>query len=73
MTSLVYDFKDIASRMKGELKQEPAPEVELMPLPPAHLWRDMSTLPNCIPCNGSGVDPFNGNVCKCCYGRGVTP
>ena len=70
MTSLVYDFKDIASRMKGELKQEPELKVEIMP-PPSTSWRDI--LGPCIPCNGSGVDPFNGRVCKCCYGRGVTP
>ena len=28
MTSFVYDFKDIASRMKGELKAAPEPKPE---------------------------------------------
>ena len=73
MPSLVYDFKDIASRMKGELKQEPTQKVEPMPWFADHSWRNMSALPICIPCNGSGVVPPRGGVCKCCFGRGLTP
>jgi len=33
---LVYDFKDIASRMKGELKESPHPRWRLCLLQPLH-------------------------------------
>jgi len=59
MPSLVYDFKDIASRMKGE--------VEARSLTKDH---DSSTCafirlmvgdPTiCVSCNGSGMDPMHG-------------
>jgi DnaJ-class molecular chaperone len=69
---LVYDFKDIASRMKGELKQEPEPK--LMPIPTEPSWRDMLLSRSfCARCNGSGVDPMHGGSCKYCYGKGVVP
>jgi len=67
MTDLVYDFKDIASRMKGEAK--PAPKVELMPPPPSS-WFPIQF---CAPCNGSGVDPMHGGHCHHCHGKGVSP
>jgi len=72
--ALVYDFKDIASRMKGELKQEPAPE--LMPCPPTPTpnWRDMVLRHSfCATCNGSGADPMHGGLCNHCNGTGVAP
>ena len=73
MPGLVYDFKDIASRMKGELEQEPEPKVEIMPLP-SDSWRDMSLRHSfCTPCNGSGADLMQGGLCKRCYGTGVVP
>ena len=65
---IVYDFKDIASRMKGELKQEPEPGVELMPPPSSWFARQF-----CAPCNGSGVDPMHGGNCSHCFGSGVSP
>jgi hypothetical protein len=65
---LIYDFKDIASRMKGELKQEPEPKEELMP-PPSNSWWQARRF--CTPCNGSGVNPMHGGVCSHCYGMGV--
>ncbi len=72
MPSLVYDYADIASRMKGELKQKPEPKAEIMP-PPASLWRNMLARSFCAPCNGSGVDPMFGGACKHCNGRGIVP
>lgn len=73
MTDLVYDFKDIASRMKGELKQDPEPMEETIPCPPAPNWGNILNRPLCPPCNGSGVDPRHGGNCQYCYGKGVRP
>jgi len=71
MPSLVYDYADIASRMKGELKQEPEPKI--IPCPPApssnSWWRARRF---CAQCNGSGMDPMHGGTCSHCHGSGVT-
>ena len=67
MTDLVYDYADIASRMKGELKQEPEPK--LMPSP-SNALRNRTF---CRPCNGSGWDPLHGGNCRHCLGSGVSP
>lgn len=72
MTSFVYDFKDIASRMKGEMKASPEPEpikVGINPLPQAY-WR-LVHLP-CRKCGGDGDDAL-GNTCYNCGGTGVEP
>jgi len=69
MPSLVYDYADIATRMKGELKPQPEPRVEIMP-PPS--WRDMLRS-FCAICNGSGADPIHGGNCNRCHGSGVSP
>lgn len=47
MTSFVYDFKDIAQRMKGELKAAPENEITLIGY-------------NCNACEDTGwiIDPF---------------
>jgi len=68
MPSLVYDYPDIASRMKGELKQEP--KVELLP-PSSNSWWQARRF--CAPCNGSGANPINGSSCRYCKGSGVSP
>lgn len=76
MTSLVFDFKDIASRMKGELKVK----VELHPvdritdrviLSRPH-WRDLMKQLPCPKCHYSCINA-NGNVCRFCTGSGVQP
>ena len=69
---LVYDFKDIASRMKGELKQEPEPEAELVPYSPAPSWRSLFPM-LCHHCCGTGVNLTTGNPCNRCHGSGVSP
>lgn len=77
MPSLVFDFKDIASRMKGELKAAPEPEPEhkytvRTALPRAN-WRDLTPQPAvCSECHGCGKGPF-GDRCSWCYGTGVEP
>jgi len=71
--AFVYDFKDIASRMKGELKREPEPEVEIVPPLPNSWWRNPPVRSFCAPCNGSGVDPMHGGMCRQCIGTGVNP
>jgi len=60
---LVYDFKDIASRMKGELKQGPT-LVEILE----------TEEPICPACNGSGRDIKAWAMrCHYCSGKGVSP
>lgn len=66
----VYDFKDINSRMKGDLLPRKEPVVELMP-PPLPSWRNMNPK-LCINCHGCGQDQ-NGLVCLRCFGSGVEP
>ncbi len=68
MPSLVYDYTDIASRMKGELKQEP--KVETIP-PLSNSWWQARLF--CAQCKGNGVDPMHGGDCKYCHGLGVIP
>jgi len=70
MTDLVYDYADIASRMKGELKQEPESMPKLMHPRPDLWWRSRTF---CAPCNGSGMDPMHGGICNHCNGSGVSP
>lgn len=65
MTSFVYDFKDIAQRMKGELKVQPEPVIELMPLP---LGKNMLIF--CSVCKGLGQD-FYDSKCVQCNGQGI--
>jgi len=65
MPSLVYDYADIASRMKGELK----PEVEIMPIPP-NTWLNRTF---CAQCHGSGMAAGHGGTCMHCHGLGVSP
>lgn len=61
---LVYDFKDIASRMKGELKQEPTLEEILRPEEPEEH--------ECLACNGTGRDNrVWASRCHFCKGTGV--
>jgi len=67
MPSLVYDYPDIASRMKGELKQEP--RVELTP-PSSDSWWQARRF--CAQCRGSGVNLIHGGTCCICKGLGVT-
>ena len=68
MPSLVYDYADIASRIKGGLKQEP----KLKPRPPAPNWGSLQTQ-MCLACHGSGVNLINGGTCNRCNGSGVSP
>jgi len=68
MPSLVYDYTDIASRIKGELKQKPAPKVELIPCPPAPKW----PAPICHSCHGTGVNLITGGTCARCNGSGAS-
>jgi len=68
--ALVYDFKDIASRMKGELKREPEPEPEVELVSSLSTWFNQKF---CAPCNGSGVDPMHCGPCRHCNGSGVSP
>lgn len=69
--AIVDDFKDIASRMKGELKVQPKPVPE--PPKPLRNWRDMVLQPAiCYNCHGGGLDAF-GNCCERCCGTGLEP
>ncbi len=73
MPNLVYDYADIASRMKGELKQEPESKVEIMPCPPAPNWPSMKPAKVCHLCCGSGINLITGGTCDRCNGSGVSP
>jgi len=66
MTSFVYDFKDIAARMKGELKAQPEPE----PFGIAPHWRFVH-MP-CMRCHGGGEEAFCVQ-CTRCNGTGNEP
>lgn len=74
MTSFVYDFKDIAQRMKGELKAQPEPELEVIvrTKPLAH-WRLLNVY-DCSRCEDKGwiEDPFAPPIeCNlCCNPQG---
>jgi len=78
MTSFVYDFKDIASRMKGELKVHPEPEPEITIrtiLPPAH-WRRLNNVYDCSRCEDKGwiEDPFTPPIeCNLCFNPNGRP
>jgi len=65
MTSLVYDFKDIHSRMKGDLLPRKEPEVKVK-LPG---WSSPH-LPCCL-CGGCGTEGLH--LCRRCGGRGLEP
>lgn len=62
---LVYDFKDIASRMKGEAKPKIEPKVEPLPCN----WPLPTSI--CKPCRGTGMGILNVSVCKYCNGSGA--
>ena len=64
MTDLAYDFKDIASRMKGEAKPK------VMPRLPAPSW---SIAPICPRCKGAGANLIAGGTCDLCNGSGISP
>lgn len=72
MTSFVYDFKDINSRLKGDLlpRKEREAVVELMPAAPAPIWRNL--LAKCSNCRGMGLD-LHGKFCVQCNGSGLEP
>jgi len=71
MPSLVYDYADIASRMKGELKREPEPKImPCSPVPSSASWWQAR---RCAPCSGNGADPVHGGICSRCNGSGVFP
>ncbi len=66
MTSFVYDFKDIAARMKGELKARPEPE----PFVVAPRW-SLVHMP-CMKCHGVGEEAYRVK-CTRCNGTGNEP
>jgi len=68
MTSLVYDFKDIHSRMKGDLLPRKQPKVEMIQ-EVQDRWR-LPTL--CTRCFGSRRD-HNGVLCSYCNASGIEP
>ena len=61
MVSIVDDFKDIASRMKGELK----PEDRLKP------YCDNVLNSICPDCDGSGQDKTTHWISRCSYCNGT--
>jgi len=88
MTSFVFDFKDINSRMKGDLlpRREPAklcPRCEGKGRYIAEKWNGALIYENCsdctpeIPrlclcCKGLGMS-FDGRICTRCIGSGKEP
>ncbi len=70
--AIIDDFKDIASRMKGELapKREPlAPDYDAGEAVPAPGWPHVLS-PICGGCQGYGENP-PGSLCLVCNGKGV--
>ena len=65
MVSIVDDFKDIASRMKGELKVKTKQEII------NGVCRPVAK--TCMSCMGSGTDrhSYHGLSCPHCNGTGV--
>jgi DnaJ-class molecular chaperone len=66
--AIVDNFKDIASRMKGELKVKPVPLVH-----PASPSNSVFMPELCLRCHGNGVNAQDPGYCTRCLGIGFEP